>query len=105
MLLSIGKLGIIVSKDVTDRRYYKDDSHLMYAIKKELQKKGYDCIKKLAYKDGHLVDNHMHYIRDRKYRWFLFDSEYAVRSMAMAFDSGEEVKLLLSASAHEGMCK
>ena len=42
------------------------ESTLLYHVNKELRKQGYDLVKKLMAKDGHLVDSLQHYLRPRK---------------------------------------
>jgi hypothetical protein len=62
---------LIVEREPTDKKYYgtyqaKGESALFHAIKSELNKQGYDLIKKRMYKDGHLVDDCQQYLRTRK---------------------------------------
>ena len=45
---------------------WQGESELLHNIKKALNGKGFDFIKKLMWKDGHLVDDRQHYIRARK---------------------------------------
>lgn len=46
---------------------YMNESRLLYHVKQTLQKRGFDVIKKLAWKDGNMVSDNMHWIRTRKY--------------------------------------
>jgi len=59
---------------------------LLYQIKRELQKLGFDVIKKRMWKDGHMVSDHCQYIRSRNVKvadaFMIWDSEYAVRDLA-----------------------
>lgn len=60
-----------VTREEGDKRYSgviggKGESNLLYAIKNELNKQGYDLIKKRMWKDGHLVDDMQQYLRTRK---------------------------------------
>ena len=41
------------------------ESRLLYHVKNQLNEDGYDLIKKRAYKDGHLLDDDMLYLRTR----------------------------------------
>lgn len=94
MLLDFSVPGrLVVRKEVTDPRFSNDDSWFLHRVKKALIAKGYYAIKKLAWKDGNLVDDHMHYVRDRKNKWFVYDSHYALRSIAHEFDVTGEVSL------------
>lgn len=44
----------------------KGESRLLYHVKKILNTRGYDLIKKRMAKDGHLVDDMQQYLRSRK---------------------------------------
>lgn len=90
-----------VERDLLDPVFGKDESWFLHKVKKQLQSMGYDCIKKLAAKDGNLVDDHMHYIRDRKNRWYIYDNQYATRCVSKEFDTLGFVYLSIS----EGLCK
>ncbi len=78
---------IDVIRDIGDPRFSNKDSWFLHRVKKELQAMGYDCIKKLAYKDGNLVNDDMHYIRSRKGSWYVYDPMHNIRSCAHAFDT------------------
>jgi hypothetical protein len=80
---------LIIENDQNEKYY--DDSQLLYHIKNELIKKGYDVIKKLACKDGHLVSDTLYYIRDRKKRWYIHDSDYMIRFAYKDFNQGRVV--------------
>jgi hypothetical protein len=61
----------VVTKEPGDPRFSgvvnaAGESRLLYHIKKELNKRGYDLIKKRMWKDGHLVDSMQQYLRTRK---------------------------------------
>lgn len=94
MLLDFSKPGVLViRKEVTDPKFHRDESWFMHRVKVSLRNKGFDAIKKLAHKDGNLVDDTMHYIRDRKGRWSVYDSRYALRCISEEFDQNGEVSL------------
>lgn len=93
MLVEIKKFVVVFRREVTDRRFYKDESTFLHHAKKALIALGYDCIKKKAWKDGHLVDDSLFCIRDRKKRWMIFDGQHAIRNLAEDFDGNEEVYL------------
>lgn len=65
---------------------YKNESAFWYALKKLLIDAGYDVIKKLMFKDGHMVDDHIYYIRSRNIKkkdsFMIHDSAYAIRDVA-----------------------
>jgi hypothetical protein len=63
---------------------YRTESAWWYALKKELNEThGYDLIKKIMAKDGHMYgDEHgPYYLRDRKGRFCFYDTQYAVRAI------------------------
>lgn len=96
MILDFTKKNcVLVRKDVFDPKFGRDDSWFFYRLKQALQAMKKDCIKKLAYKDGHLVDDDMPYIRERKKRWYIYDPLYSVRSVAEDFDKGDIIMLTL----------
>lgn len=60
-----------VTREEGDKKYSgvknaAGESNLLYAIKNELNKQGYDLIKKRMWKDGHMVDDMQQYLRTRK---------------------------------------
>lgn len=65
---------------------FKSESAFWYHLKKLLIDAGYDVIKKLMYKDGHMVDDHIYYVRTRNFKkkesFAVHDSAYAVRNLA-----------------------
>ena len=71
MILEFKGNALIVKREPTDKKYYGNhnaagESNLLHAIKNELNKQGYDLIKKRMWKDGHLVDDMQQYLRTRK---------------------------------------
>jgi len=71
-----------VMREATDRPLY-GDSVFLYHVKQAMNRTlGVDCIKKLAWKDGHLVDNYMYYIRARDGSFFVWDPNSAIRSIS-----------------------
>lgn len=78
----------------------KNESHLLYRLKIELGLEGYDFIKKLAWKDGHMLSNTQHYLRARDKKetrgiFCIWDGEYALRDSSIAFNKGETVCFLI----------
>ncbi len=45
----------------------KGESAFWHWVKVQLRARGYDVIKKAMTKDGHMVDEHVYYVRTRKY--------------------------------------
>lgn len=81
----------------------KNESHLLYRLKIELGLEGYDFIKKLMCKDGHMVDSSQHYLRARNKKetrgtrgiLFIVDDKYSIRDSAKEFNKGELVCFLI----------
>ena len=84
------KVKIFRTKD--DPKYYKETT-LWHAIKKELLERGDDVIKKLMYKDGHMVDEHEYYIRDRKWKYCYRHINFHKRFLWDKFNKEGEVIL------------
>ena len=76
---------------------YYTESAFFYQIKKELQKQGYDIIKKIMSKDGHLIggDTYPYYIRERSGKWCIWDDIYSIRSCESSFNTHKFVTLRL----------
>lgn len=89
---------LVVRREVTDTIRFKNESHFLHHLKKALQARGNDCIKKLAWKDGHLVDDYMYYIRERKFGWYVYDGDHQIRSCAAVFMKDGEVTLWIDRS-------
>jgi hypothetical protein len=67
------------------------ESLLLYRVKKALNAQGYDLIKKRMWRDGHLVDENQLYLRDRKWRFAIYDLSWAIRNSATTYNDGEVV--------------
>jgi len=77
-----------------DGEKYYTESAFYHALKKELIKMGYDVIKKLIQKDGHLMgDRYMYYIRERKWNWCLVDPHYAINDINKRFNEDRKVDM------------
>ena len=67
----------------SDSRKIYSESAFWHAVKRELQKQGYDVIKKLMWKDGHLVDDNQYYVRTRKVNkpesFMVYQTDFAIR--------------------------
>ena len=71
-----------------DSKIY-NESRLLHKVKVELIRQGYDVIKKLMWKDGHLVADTQHYIRERKGNFAIWHSDYALRFNYEDYNTGE----------------
>lgn len=87
MIVKFGKSYVEVLREVTDPKFHNDDSWFLYRLARTLKALGHDVVKKRAHKDGHLVDDTLHYVRERRNKWFIYDPLHATRSVAAAFDS------------------
>lgn len=81
---------VIITKEKDDPKYYKETT-FWHALKKELLNQGYDVIKKLMWKDGHLVDSDLYYIRTRKIRgkdsFYIYQNDGAIRLVFEDFNN------------------
>jgi hypothetical protein len=83
------KNGLKIVKENSDKKIYSE-SVLMHKIKVEANKQlNLDLIKKLGYKDGHLIDDYQYILRDRKHKYLFFDNHYAVRKLTAEYNEGE----------------
>jgi hypothetical protein len=61
------------------------ESRLLYHMKKQLNKEGWDFIKKRMHKDGHMVDDMQQYLRQRKpnketkEEWCIYNNYFGIR--------------------------
>lgn len=82
----------IVEREPGDPYFYTD-SVMMYHMKQELNKQGYDLIKKRMWRDGHLVDDRQQYLRSRNVKAknliMIWWPHYSVRNAFPDFNSGE----------------
>ena len=70
------------------------ESTFWYHVKRELRRMGFDAICKLMWKDGHMVSDTQHYVRDKKWGWALWQGDYAIRNPQTEYNRGEKVWLL-----------
>lgn len=98
MIVKLKEHVCIVTKEKGDR-YYRDggfgsrESNFLHNVKKELRAQGWDVIKKRMWKDGHMVDEHQHYIRDRQHTFAIWWTSYALRDSAEDFNKEGSVTL------------
>jgi len=88
MKVALNNSGCTVTREDGDSKLY-NESRLLHLVKKELIQQGYDVIKKLMCKDGHLVDDTQHYIRDRKGNFAIWFGSYAIRNSYEDYNEGE----------------
>lgn len=81
-----------LTKEKGDPTYHTSEwgtaeSRLLYHVKNKLNAQGHDLIKKRAWKDGHLVDDHMLYLRSRHVK----NTPYMyIYNPSTSYDAGEE---------------
>jgi len=72
-----------------------NESSLLYRLKLLLNERGFDFIKKLMWKDGHMVSDTQHYLRARKVApnriCVIYDGNYAIRDSAKEYNEGEHI--------------
>lgn len=101
MKLELTQNTLTVTREPRDKKYYgiasgKGESLLLNDIKKELNRQGYDLIKKRMWKDGHLVDDLQQYLRTRKKGAgkadiYIYSGFWAVRGANEDFNAGQVV--------------
>lgn len=65
MKITFKDTTVVVDREDGDPSFYSDSSFLLH-VKRTLNGMGFDFIKKLMWKDGHLVDERQQYLRERK---------------------------------------
>ena len=91
LIRRMNNVGLVVTRG-KDNAIYKE-STLMYYIAKALSEYGEDVIRKEMCKDGHLVNNGVYYVVDRKRRYCYYDDDYAVRDICKDYNDGNPVSL------------
>lgn len=99
MKLEFNGNTLTVTREPNDPKYYgtvngKGESTLLHAIKVELNKQGYNLIKKRMWKDGHLVDDMQQYLRTRKKGagkadLRIYNHNWAIKGAEKDFNDGE----------------
>lgn len=91
--MEIKKSGnrVTVTRQKGDPRA-RNESDFWYKLRNLLKKSGEDVIKKEMSKDGHMVSDHVFYVRTRNIgrdgAWGIYDSQYALRDAAEAYNEG-----------------
>ncbi len=84
----------------TGPKIYKETA-FWQDVRRSLMKQGYDVIKKLMWKDGHMVDDTQYYVRSRKYTpdsFMLSQTDYAIRAVYDEYNKEGEVTLAVDGS-------
>ena len=85
---------VYVNKEGKDPRVYSE-SRFFHQVRVTLQSYGYNVIKKLMWKDGHMVSDSQYYIRERKGKWAIWYPEYALRFVYEDYNKEGKVTLRL----------
>ncbi len=107
----IGGGCVTVTREPGDRKYYglrfaAGEHGLFHNIKKWLNDRGFDCIKKRAQKDGHMIgDEYQPYIRTRSKaskspHIYLWSGFYALRGANDDYNKGS-VTLIVDGNIYE----
>jgi len=82
--------SVILINREKEEKPIKNESQFFYRLKQELQKQRHDVIKKLMDKDGHMMGGpEIYYIRERKWKWCIYDHLYALRLVHQDFNKGQ----------------
>jgi hypothetical protein len=92
-----------VTKELSDPRFTRGgwscgaESTFLYHVKRELQRMGYDVIKKRMWKDGNLVDDTQQYVRSRNIdcpdAFAIYNDAYAIFDLGERFNERESIDL------------
>ena len=84
--------NVVVTRTEDSARIYKE-SKLMHHIANILKENGEDVIRKEMSKDGHMVNDGVYYIVDRKRRYCYLDYDYEVRDICKDYNDGDYIVL------------
>ena len=105
MKLEFRDSNLHVYRESTDPKYYgvmnaAGESRLLYAIKNQLNKDGWDLIKKRMHKDGHLMAEMQQYLRTRKPTGnpdkdiYIYNGFWQIRGAEEDFNAGNLVLIV-----------
>jgi hypothetical protein len=94
MDVTLGEHTLTAKAETGDMRV-SNESHLLHRIKLALIAQGHDVIKKRMWRDGHLMDDQQQYIRERKGEYAIYDGQYALRDLAVAYRQDGHVSLMV----------
>jgi hypothetical protein len=91
--------GLSVTREEGDPKFYgvregKGESNFLHYLKTELNKKGFDLIKKRAWKDGHLLDDMQQYLRTKNKssktpHVYIISNMWAIRGLEVDWNEGQ----------------
>lgn len=91
MILRFDQGGLTVTREASDKRIPKESTFYYYVVQ-QLRNQGYDVVRQVPSKDGHLTGAPF-YIRERKGEWALFHNEYAIVSAHEEFNKRRSIRL------------
>ena len=80
----------LVEREPGDRKLYQD-SLLFHVVRNELRRQGFDVVKRLMWKDGHLTDDSRHYVRERSWKFAVFFESYQLRNAVEDYNRGSVI--------------
>ena len=94
MKVTINAHNVVVERDGDEKVY--SESLLLHRVKLELIRQGHNVIKKRMWKDGHMYgDDTTQYIRERAWKFAVYDGEYALRRLYEPYNDDGRVALML----------
>lgn len=83
---------VLVEKEPGDERI-RDESDLFHKVKKVLNSRGDNLVKKAPGDEGHLTSA-PYYLRDKDWKYCIIDNEYAIRDPAKEYRDTGQVTLM-----------
>lgn len=90
MKVTLEETCCTVESEPGDKKIHSD-SLLFHAVRNELRRQGFDVIKRLMWKDGHLTDDSRHYVRERSWKFAVYFESYQVRNACDDYNRGKVI--------------
>jgi len=105
MIVTLEPHGCTVTREKGDPvcrglHHAAGESRLLYHIKQQLNRQGYDFIKKRMWKDGHMMDDIQQYLRERRRQkdgrqLAIYNGYWAIRGIEEDFNKEGETVLVV----------
>lgn len=103
MKVTINPTNIVIKREAPDPKFYgvvnaAGESKLLHHLKKYLNAKGYDLIKKRMHKDGHMVADMQQYLRTRKINAktiMIYNGRWQIEGAEVAWNAGHNTTFIL----------
>jgi|PlaIllAssembly_1097288.scaffolds.fasta_scaffold641352_3 hypothetical protein len=94
MRVEVGQHAVVVTRELHDSRA-GTESEFWYRLKLVLNSRGFDLVKKIMARDGHMMggEEGPYYLRDRDWRFCIYDPNYMLRALHTLFNSMVSVTL------------